>query len=105
MKTRDSGEPSSTSDSTQDFHVNKLVKSLFELELEVELKMQPECRFQPLEGSDANNSSNTNFEEVNHSTMRRVSVEFDVPIGVLLPGRCTIYFLQFQQRRYQYRAP
>ena len=66
MKKRDSDEPSSTSDSTQGFHVIKLVKSLFELELEVEIENAMRLQCQPSEGSDANNSSNTIFEEVNH---------------------------------------
>ena len=66
VKKRDSDELSSTSDSTQGFHVNELVKSLFELELEVEIENATRLQFQPSEGSDANNSSNTIFEEVNH---------------------------------------
>ena len=59
---RDSDEPSSTSESTQGFYVNELDKSLFELELEVKLKMPGFT----MKGSDANNSGNTIFEEVNH---------------------------------------
>jgi hypothetical protein len=66
VKKRDSNEPSSTSDSTQGFYVNELVKSLFELELEVEIENATRLQCEPSEASDANNSSNTIFEEVNH---------------------------------------
>ena len=66
MKKRVSDEPSSTSDLTKGCHVITLVKSLFELELEVDIENATRLQCKPLEGTDANNSSNTIFEEVNH---------------------------------------